>query len=355
MKREVDQKKLDDFMGKMVGHMTGSAVCYGVWLGDELGLYQRMAEAGQVTADTLAKSAGCHPRLVREWLDGQSAAGLAQYEPSTDTYTLSPEAAKALADEDSPVFMARAINVFASFYRDMEKIKSAFKGKGAMAWGEHDPTLFKGTEWLFGTGYRAFLPTEWIPALDGVERKLEKGATVADIGCGRGAPVVAMAQAFPNSTFRGFDYHKPSIEVAKERARDAGVQERTSFELATAKNYPGRYDLICFFDCLHDMGDPIGVASYAREHLEPEGTVLLVEPYALDGRAHNIHDNPMAPLLYHASFSVCIPTSLSQEVGMAMGAQADTERMREVFDAAGFTRFRKAAETPFNLILEARL
>lgn len=354
MKRKVDEQKLNDFMGNLVGHMTGAMVCHGVWMGDELGLYRKMAEAGQVTAEALAKSAQCHPRLVREWLDGQSAAGLTQYEPSTNTYTLSPEAETALADEQSPVFVARAMNSLASFYRDMEKIKSAFEGKGGMAWGEHDPTLFKGTEWLFRTGYRTLLPSEWIPALDGVQLKLEKGSLVADVGCGHGASVVAMAEAFPNSTFRGFDYHKPSIEVAKERAREAGVQGHTSFAVATAKNYPGQYDLICFFDCLHDMGDPVGIASYARQRLEPDGTVLLVEPYALDGEAHNIHDNPMAALYYGASYSVCVPTSLSQEVGKAMGAQAGAEAMREVFEAAGFTRFRKATETPFNLVLEAR-
>ena len=225
---------------------------------------------------------------------------------------------------------------------------------GALAWGDHHPCLFKGTEWFFRTGYRAHLPGESIPALDGVEDKLSAGARVADVGCGHGASVVAMAHAYPAARFWGFDYHAPSIETARDRAREAGVEDRATFEVAGAKEYPGTYDLICFFDCLHDMGDPVGIAAYAREHLERDGTVLLVEPFALDGRGANLQGNPMAALLYTASTAVCTPNSLSQEVGLGLGAQAGEARLRAVFEEAGFSGFRRAAETPLNLILEAR-
>jgi SAM-dependent methyltransferase len=350
----IDEARLEEFMGRMVGYMTGGAACFGIWLGDELGLYKTLASAAPRSAEDVASEAGCNPRLVREWLDGQVAAGLVEYDSAADHYALSPEAAMALADDSSPVFTARGMNAFGSMFKDMEKIKAAFTGDGALAWGDHHPCLFKGTEWFVRTGYRAHLPGEWIPALDGVEDKLKAGARVADIGCGHGASVVAMAGAFPAAQFWGFDYHAPSIETARERAREAGIDDRTTFEVAGAKDYPGTYDLICFFDCLHDMGDPVGVAAYAREHLEDNGTVLLVEPFALDERTENLKGNPMAALLYTASSAICTPNSLSQEVGLGLGAQAGEARMRAVFEEAGFTHFRRAAETPLNLILEAR-
>ncbi len=350
----VDEAKLEQFMGQLVGYMTGGAACFAIWLGDELGLYGALAGDGARSADDVATQTGCHPRLVREWLDGQAAAGLVEYDPEADRYALSAEAVLALADENSPVFTARAMNAFASMFMDIEKVKGAFQGEGALAWGDHHPCLFKGTEWFFRTGYRAHLPSEWIPALDGVEDKLKAGARVADVGCGHGASVVAMAEAYPNSEFWGFDYHHPSIETARERAQAAGMADRATFEAAGAKAYEGTYDLICFFDCLHDMGDPVGVAAYALQHLEPDGTVLLVEPFALDGRRENLEGNPMAALLYTASTVICTPNSLSQEVGLGLGAQAGEGRLRAVFEEAGFSRFRRAAETPLNLILEAR-
>jgi 2-polyprenyl-3-methyl-5-hydroxy-6-metoxy-1,4-benzoquinol methylase len=334
--------------------MTGGAACFAIWLGDELGLYRALAHGGARSADEVAEEAGCHPRLVREWLDGQAAAGLVTYDPGADRYALSAEAEMALADESSPVFTARAMNAFASMFMDIDKVKRAFRGDGALAWGDHHPCLFKGTEWFFRTGYRAHLPAEWIPALDGVEDKLKAGARVADVGCGHGASVVAMAQAYPSSTFWGFDYHAPSIETARERAQEANIADRATFEPAGAKEYQGTYDLICFFDCLHDMGDPVGIAAYALKHLEPDGTVLLVEPFALDGRRENLERNPMAALLYTASTVICTPNSLSQEVGLGLGAQAGEARLRAVLEEAGFSRFRRAAETPLNLILEAR-
>jgi 2-polyprenyl-3-methyl-5-hydroxy-6-metoxy-1,4-benzoquinol methylase len=350
----VDEARLEEFMGRMVGHMTGATTCYAIWLGDELGLYRVLAHGGPRSAEEVAVEAGCNPRLVREWLDGQAAAGLVQYDPEADRYSLSPEGAMALADDDSPVFTARAMNALGSMFLDVEKVKAAFTGDGALAWGDHHPCLFKGTEWFFRTGYRAYLPGEWIPALDGVEGKLAAGARVADIGCGHGASVIVMAEAYPNARFWGYDYHGPSIETANERAGEAGVGDRTTFEVAGAKEYPGTYDLICYFDCLHDMGDPVGVATYAREHLEADGTVLLVEPFALDGRTENVQNNPMAALMYAASTAVCTPNSLSQEVGLGLGAQAGEEQLRAVFEEAGFSRFRRAAQTPLNLILEAR-
>src|SRR3954452_3390857 len=287
-------------MGTMVGYMTGGALCFSVWLGDELGLYRAMAGAGALSADDVAKRADCNPRLVREWLDGQVAGGLVGYEAGSDSYELSPEAAMALADDSSPVFVARGMNAFASLFMDIDKIKGAYQGDGGLSWGDHHPCLFSGTEWFFRTGYRASLATEWIPALEGVAEKLRAVAKVADIGCGHGASVVVMADAYPKSKFWGFDFHRPSIETARQRAVEASLDGRTAFEVAGAKGYPGTYDLICFFDCLHDMGDPVGVAAYAREHLEPEGTVLLVESFALDGRATNQADTPMAALLYTA-------------------------------------------------------
>jgi SAM-dependent methyltransferase len=354
MTQTIDEAKLEQFMGQMVGHMTGGALCFGVWLGDELGLYRALAGAGPTTAEEVAGTTDCNPRLVREWLDGQVAGGLVDYDPAADRYELSPEATMALADETSPVFVARAMNAFGSLFLDLDKIKTAFSGDGALSWGDHHPCLFSGTEWFFRTGYRAELPN-WIAALDGVTSKLEAGGSVADVGCGHGASVVVMAENFPQASVHGFDFHAPSIDTARERAAEAGVNERTSFEVADAKSYEGSFDLICFFDCLHDMGDPVGIASYAREQLAPGGTVLLVEPFALDDRVTNLTGNPMAPLLYTASSCICTPNSLSQEVGLGLGAQAGEARLREVFEQAGFAHFRRAAETPLNLILEAKL
>ena len=227
-------------------------------------------------------------------------------------------------------------------------------GTARSSWGDHHPCLFSGTEWFFRTGYRAELPS-WVAALDGVAAKLDAGATVADVGCGHGASAIVLAQAYPNAHIHGFDFHEPSITTARERAEEAGVSNQTTFEVADAKGYSGSYDLICFFDCLHDMGDPVGIAAYARGRLADGGTILLVEPFALDDRHSNLTQNPMAPLLYTASSCICTPNSLSQEVGLGLGAQAGEARLRDVFAQAGFTHFRLAAETPLNLILEARV
>jgi SAM-dependent methyltransferase len=350
----VDQGKLEAFMGKMIGHMTGSTVCYSIWLGDELGFYRALAGEGPCTANTLAELTKCHPRLVREWLDGQAAAGLVAYDAPKDSYELSAEAAMALAEDTSAVFVARAMSALASMFMDMQKVAGAFRGNGGLSWGDHHSCLFSGTEWFFRTGYRAYLTTTWIPALEGVDAKLKAGARVADIGCGHGASCVVMADAYPKATITGFDFHPPSIETSRKRAAEAKVSERVKFEVASATTYGGEYDLICFFDCLHDMGDPVGAAKHARSRLAPGGTVLLVEPFALDGRAKNIGANPMAALLYTASSCICTPNSLSQDVGLGLGAQAGEARLRGVFEQAGFRHFRRAAETPMNLIFEAR-
>jgi 2-polyprenyl-3-methyl-5-hydroxy-6-metoxy-1,4-benzoquinol methylase len=351
----IDQAKLEAFMGKMVGHMTGSMICWSIWLGDELGLYTALRDAGPLNADAVAAKTKCNPRLVREWLDSQAAGGIVTFEPKTETYELGAEAAMALADDTSPVFVARAMNAFGSIYIDMDKIAAAFRGNGAMSWRDHHPCLFSGTEWFFRTGYRAHLTTSWIPSLEGVDAKLRAGARVADVGCGHGASVVTMAAAYPKSKFTGFDFHTPSIETAKKRASEAGVTDRTSFEVASATSYGGEYDLVCFFDCLHDMGDPIGAARHARSRLAPGGTVLLVEPFAHDHKPSNIAENPMSALLYVASSAICTPNSLSQEVGLGLGAQAGEARLRAVFEEAGFKHFRRATETPMNLVLEARI
>ena len=349
----VDEAKLEELMGQLAGYMTGGALCFGIWLGDELGLYRVLTEAGPATVEEVAAGAGCNARLVQEWLDGQVAGGLVLWDQSADRYSLAPEAVLALADDDSPAFVARSMGAFGAMYIDLPKIAAAFRGDGGLSWGDHHPCLFSGTEWLFRTGYRAELPG-WVAALDGAAERLEAGGAVADVGCGHGASVVVLASSYPKAHITGIDFHSPSIDTARARAADAGVAERTSFQVADAQGYEGTFDLICFFDCLHDMGDPVGVARYAREHLAEDGAVLLVEPFALDGRAANIAGNPMAALAYTASSGICTPNSLSQDVGLGLGAQAGEARLREVFEAAGYSQFHRAAETPLNLILEAR-
>ena len=347
----MNEAKLHEFMGKVVTDMGGAWMMAMVLIGDELGLYKAMADGRAVDADTLARRAGCNARLVREWLNANAASG---YVESVDGgYRLPPEQAMALANEDSPVFVAPGQSVVASCFIDLDKIVEAFRGDGAFPWGEHHHRMFHGVEKFFRPGYQANLTTAWLPALDGVVDKLQRGAKVADVGCGHGASTVIMARAYPNSRFVGIDFHAPSVEIAGKRAADAGLGARVSFVRATAQAYLDRdFDLICFFDCLHDMGDPVGAARHAREALKSDGSVMLVEPFAGDSLAQN--STPVGRLYYAASTMVCTPNSLSQEVGLALGAQAGEARLRKVFEEAGFTRFRRATETPFNLILEAR-
>jgi SAM-dependent methyltransferase len=347
----MDEAKLQTFMGKLVTDMGGAAMIANVILGEELGLYRAMADSVPITPEELATKMGCHARLIREWLSAHAAAGYMEHVEGR--FRLPPEQALALAVEDSPVFVAGGAVVLAALFLDKDKLVTAMRGNGALAWGEHHPCLFGGTERFFRPGYRAHLVAEWLPALDGVVHKLEAGATVADVGCGHGASTVIMAQAYPASRFFGFDYHAPSIETATQRAADGGVADRVRFAQATAKDYPSHdYDLICFFDCLHDMGDPVGAARHAHQTLKPDGAVLLVEPFAGDHLQEN--STPVGRLYYAASTFICTPNSLSQEVGLGLGAQAGEARLREVFREAGFTRFHRATETPFNLICEAR-
>lgn len=347
----MDEAKLNAFMGRLVTDMGGAAMMASVVVGEELGLYRAMAGGDPITAEALAERTKCNPRLTREWLNAQAAAGYV--EASDGRFRLPEEQALALADESSPVYVAGGAMVLASFFLDKDKLVAAMRGNGALAWGDHHPYLFSGTERFFRPGYRAHLVAEWLPALDGVVPRLEAGATVADVGCGHGASTVLMAQAFPASRFFGFDFHGPSVDTARKRAEEGGVADRALFEVATAGGYaPRSYDLICFFDCLHDMGDPVGAARHAHKALAADGTVLLVEPFAGDRLEDNT--NPVGRLFYAASTFICTPNSLSQEVGLGLGAQAGERRLREVFGEAGFTRFRRATETPFNLILEAR-
>jgi SAM-dependent methyltransferase len=340
-----------EFMGSLVSDMGGAAMLASVIVGDELGLYQAMADSEPVSADDLAERTGCQPRLTLEWLNAQAASGYVEYD--NGRYRLPEEQALALAVEDSPVFVAGGAVVLASLFLDKDKQVAAMRGDGAIPWGDHHPCLFSGTEKFFRPGYKANLVPSWLPALDGVVDKLEDGARVADVGCGHGASTVIMAQAFPNSRFTGYDFHGASITAARQRAVDGGVADRVTFTEASAQNYDGAgFDLVCFFDCLHDMGDPVGAARHAHQAIADDGTVLLVEPFAGDRLEDNC--NPVGRMFYAASTFICTPNSLSQDVGRGLGAQAGEAQLRDVFTEAGFGQFRRATETPFNLVFEAR-
>jgi SAM-dependent methyltransferase len=349
----IDEAKLEAFMGQAVTDM-GAVISAPLFvIGEKLGLYKAMAGAGPLSSQEVAERAGVAERSVREWLRNQAAGGYIEYDPESERYALPDEQALALADEDSPFYILGVYDSIASLYADEDKILEAFRSGEGMGWHEHDHRLFRGTERFFRPGYRAHLVSEWIPALDGVQEKLERGASVADIGCGHGASTVIMAEAFPNSKFVGFDYHEASIERAREIAEEAGMSDRASFAVASAKDYPGSgYDLVCVFDCLHDMGDPVGASAHIHETLAPDGTWMIVEPMAGDTVKDNL--NPVGRVFYGASTVICCPASLSQEVGLALGAQAGEARLAEVIKEGGFTTVRRATETPFNLVLEAR-
>jgi SAM-dependent methyltransferase len=349
----IDEAKLEAFMGKAVTDMGAVISAPLMVIGEKLGLYKAMAGAGPLTSQELAERTGVAERSVREWLRNQAAGEYLTYDAKTDRYELPPEQAMALADEESPVYLLGAFELIASLYADEDKILEAFKSGSGMGWHEHDPRLFLGTERFFRPGYKAHLVAEWIPALEGVQEKLERGAKVADVGCGHGASTVIMAEAYPKSEFLGFDYHDKSIEQARQRAEAAGVGDRARFEVASAQAFPGSgYDLVCVFDCLHDMGDPVGAAAHIHQALAEDGTWMIVEPYANDSVEENL--NPVGRVFYGASTVVCTPASLSQEVGLALGAQAGEAQLTSVIQEGGFTRVRRATETPFNLVLEAR-
>jgi SAM-dependent methyltransferase len=350
----IDQAKLDEFMGRFVGDLGAAISAALVVIGDRLGLYKAMADGSPVSADELAARTGTDARYVREWLSNQAAGGYVDYDASTGTFSLSPEQSLALAQEGSPAFVPGAFLVATALVKDSARIEQAFASGEGVGWHEHHHDLFTGTERFFRPGYAANLVSAWIPALEGVEAKLEAGALVADVGCGHGASTIILAQAFPRSEFVGFDYHQGSIEHARRAASEAGLDERVSFEVVTAKEYPGDgYDLVAMFDCLHDMGDPVGAAEHVRSTLHPDGTWMIGEPNAGDRLEDNL--NPVGRVFYGASTLVCTPASRDQEVGLALGAQAGEARLRDVVLAGGFTRVRRAAETPFNLVLEARV
>ena len=350
--QQPDQDKLNAFLGRMVGDLGAIATGALVLLGDRLGLYKAMQSGDEMTAGELGQRTSLHERYVREWLAAQAAAGYVEYNPGSDCFHMNPEQALVFADEDSPAFMGGAFEVLSALWMDEAKVEDAFRTGTGVAWHDHSQCLFRGTERFFRPGYNANLVSSWLPALEGVVDKLQHGARVADVGCGRGASTVVMAKAFPNAHFTGFDYHAPSIECARKAAAEAGVAKNTSFEVASAKTYPGKYDLVAFFDCLHDMGDPVGASAHVRESLQPDGTWMIVEPAARDELSGNL--NPVGRIYYAASTMVCTPASLAQEVGLGLGAQAGEVKLRQVVSAGGFTHFRRAAETPFNMVLEAR-
>src|SRR5450432_2591810 len=340
--REPNLEKLNALVGKLVGDLGISLGGASILLGDRLGIYKALADGAVVTPSELAKKTGLHERYLREWLSGQAASGYIDYHPEKNAFSLSAEQAMAFAEEGSPSFFAGAFEVVQSAYMDEPKVAEAFRTGKGVGWHEHSKCLFSGTERFFRPGYNANLVSNWIPALEGVEAKLKAGAKVADVGCGHGASTILMAQAYPNARFTGFDYHAPSIERAREAGAAAGVSDRVDFQVASAQDYPGDgYDLVCIFDALHDMGDPVGAAAHIRRSLAADGTWLLVEPFAHDQLADNL--NPVGRLFYSASTMVCTPASQNQEVGLALGAQAGEARLRQVVDDAVF--FRDTAAT----------
>jgi SAM-dependent methyltransferase len=350
---QLDEGKLEAFVGQAVTDMGAAISGLLLHLGDRLGLYQAMAGAGPMTPASLAARTGTAERYVREWLGNQAAGGYVVYDPAAGTFELPAEQAMVLANEDSPVFLAGAFEAIASCYADHDRFVDAFRTGAGVGWHEHDGRLFSGVFRLFRPGYAAYLVNEWLPALDGVADKLQSGASVADVGCGLGASTIIMAQAFGRSTFLGVDNHEASIADARKAAAEAGVAQRTRFEVAPAKELPGTgYDLVTMFDCLHDMGDPVGAARRVRQALAPDGTLLLVEPMAGDGLEENL--NPVGRAFYGLSTVICTPGSLAQEVGLGLGAQAGQRQLANVLHEAGFSLVRRAAETPLNIILEAR-
>jgi len=345
----LDTMKLESLLGTMVNELGAAANAALVLVGDKLGLYRALAGAA-LTSAALAEKTNSHERYVREWLSAQAASGFVSYDAGAETFTLSPEQAAVFADGESPVNMTGGFYSLAAVFADEPKLTQAFKTGKGVGWGEHCNCLFCGVERFFRPGYKAHLVAEWLPALDGVVAKLEHGARVADVGCGHGASTLIMAKAFPHSEFVGIDFHAASIAHAREHA---GGLPNARFETGRAQDYQGSgFDLVIMFDALHDMGDPVGAAAHALTTLKSDGTLMLIEPRAGDSLAQNL--NPVGRIFYAFSTSVCVPASLNQEVGAALGAQAGEKRLARVVRTAGFSRFRRAAETPFNMVLEAR-
>ncbi|MGO8506189.1 class I SAM-dependent methyltransferase [Rhizobium leguminosarum] len=351
--REPDMQKLDALVGRLVGDVGAAMSGALVVLGDQVGIYKAMADGAPMSVQDLSAKTGVKERYLREWLSAQAAADYVAYDEKTDRFSLTPEQAMVFAEENSPAFFVGAFEVVQSMWMDEPKVADAFRTGKGLGWHEHSTCLFRGTERFFRPGYNSHLVNEWIPALGGVEEKLKTGASVADVGCGHGASTILMAQAYPASRFTGFDYHGPSIERAKAAAKDAGVSDRVTFEQGSAAEFPGRgYDMVAMFDCLHDMGDPVGAGRHVKDTLGPNGTWLIVEPFANDHLKDNL--NPVGRVYYGASTMICTPASLSQEVGLGLGAQAGEMKLRKVALDAGFTHFRRATETPFNMVFEVR-
>jgi SAM-dependent methyltransferase len=349
-----DQAEIEAFLGQVATDAAAAFHAATVVLGDKLGLYKALAEGGPATPAELADRTGCDARYLQEWLHAQVASGYCGHDPASGRFALSPAQAAVLADESSPAFAAGMMSLAAVVMKDEERLsRDAVRTGAGIRWDEHHHDLFHGTERLFKPGYVANLVSSWIPALDGVEAKLRAGATVADIGCGHGASTIVLAQAYPASTIVGFDYHAESIEVARKRAAEAGVGDRVRFEVASAAELSGGgYDLACVFDALHDMGDPVGAAAHIREALAPDGTFLLVEPMAGETLAENVH--PIGRLFYSAGLFVCVAHAKAQGGAQQLGPQVPESTWRSLLAEAGFTRFRRATETPFNRIFEAR-
>lgn len=348
----VDEGKLHELLGSFVTDLGGSFQAISAVIGDRLGLYRSLLAVMPATPAEVAAEADVGERYAREWLMGQTAGGYVSYDPATERFSLTEEQAFALASPDG-MQIAAAFHLPVAVIKNIDRITDTVRTNGGFGWHEHDPELFEGTERFFRPGYVANLVSTWIPALDGVDEKLRTGAKVADVGCGHGASTLLLAESYPRSQVTGFDYHDPSIEQARKRAADAGLAARASFEVAAAADFPGAdYDLVAIFDALHDMPDPLGAAKHIRESLKPDGTFLLVEPYANDKVEDNI--NPVGRLYYAASTVICVAHSMTEEPRTALGAQAGEARLTEILHGAGFTRVRRATETPFNLVIEAQ-
>ncbi len=349
----LDADKLEQFVFRAVEEVGATLNAALVVMGDRLGLYRALKGAGAITSGELAARTGTAERYVREWLNAQAAGGFVTYHPGEGAYSLAPEQAVAFCDEDSPAYLPGLFQNALGSVLDSPRITDAARTGAGFGWHEHNHDVHEGCERFFRPGYNANLVDAWLPALDGVADKLKRGARVADVGCGHGASTIIMARAFPHSTFVGSDYHDESIETARRRAEQAGVGDRVRFKVEPAAGYTGEnYDLVTMFDCLHDMGDPVGAARHVRGTLAPDGTWMIVEPAAGDRVEDNL--NPIGRAYYGFSTLLCTPASLSQDVGLALGAQAGEARLREIVLAGGFTRFRRATDTPFNLVLEAR-
>jgi SAM-dependent methyltransferase len=352
--RAVNPDALNALLGRAVQDMGAALQAPLILIGDKLGLYRAMGDGVPVSSKELAKKTKTSERYVREWLNANAAGQLVQYDGKEDKFFMTPEQALVLALDDTPVHLPGFYHLLASVVKDEEKLTEIYRTGKGMGWHEHEKGLFEGTERFFRPSYLANLVSNWIPALEGVEAKLKAGARVADIGCGHGSSTLLMAKSYPQSKFFGFDYHKRSVEKARKKAKEAGVADRVTFEVAPAKDFPGKdYDLVAFFDCLHDMGDPVGAAKHVKKTLAKGGTWMIVEPFANDDAAAN--HNPIGRIFYSASATICVPCSLAQEVGMGMGAQAGPARLEKVARSGGFTHFRKATETPFNMVFEARV